>query len=75
MGCKQSPFRRGVVIAWGKFANGERPEGAVSDPHDPHHRELYYPEMTGAFCVLLPTRENEAWHTWWRPGPDFAISA
>ena len=33
--------------------------------------ELYYPEMTGAVCELLPTRENEAWHTWWRIDPDF----
>lgn len=33
--------------------------------------ELYYPEMTGAICELIPTRENEVWHTWWRFGPDF----
>ena len=33
--------------------------------------ELYYPEMTGAVCELLPTQENEAWHTWWRLRPGF----
>jgi SAM-dependent methyltransferase len=33
--------------------------------------ELYYPEMTGAMCELIPTQENEVWHTWWRFGPDF----
>ena len=27
--------------------------------------------MTGAICELIPTRENEVWHTWWRFGPDF----
>ena len=39
-------------------------------PVDPHHRALL--SGTDRRCLrTASTQENEAWHTWWRFGPDF----
>jgi SAM-dependent methyltransferase len=33
--------------------------------------ELYHPELTGPVCELVPSPENDTWHTWWRFTPEF----